>query len=405
MSGLAGDDQITGGGGGDTLSGGAGNDTLVGDGDENPAAFEIDASNYAATDSGYAVTGRKIVDGALTEASVDNVSTSGGSLGVEGNTGGPAVQLGYDAATGISEELIVELDTPANAATVQIDRLFPNEGQGDDGQRGEVGHWAAYRNGELVGEGDIDTTSETGISTTVEITPDTAFDTLIFTALPYGGESQTATNDSSDYLISGITSLIGGDGNDTLYVETIDDLDGATVDGIEHLVVGGNSGPQDGWNLLINGDFETTPSELTNIWTMFQEIEGWTAVDTDPDIAGTSPMEIQNGRIGGAPVSPDGWEAGNNVLELDSGPEEGGQPVNNNNVLVEQDFTVGTLGDDTMPGTSGNDTIDGRDGDDVVSGGLGDDVLYGGAGNDALSGGDGNDILYGGDGDTALVGG
>ncbi|MDF1792942.1 MAG: hypothetical protein P1U88_13575, partial [Thalassobaculaceae bacterium] len=383
ITGLAGDDLISGGGGGDTLSGGAGNDTLIGDGDTSPAAFGIDGSNYAETDTGYAVTGRKIVDGALTEASVDHVSTSGGSLGVEGGTGsGPAVQLGYDPATGISEELIVQLDRPAGSATVEVDRLFPDEGQG-----GEVGHWAAYRDGVLVGEGDIDTTTQTGISTTVEIAPETAFDTLVFTALPYGGVSQSGSTDSSDYLISGISvtpeaadnsvgdvlvggagsdvliggvgddalyggagdaSLIGGEGDDTLYVDSIDDLNGAAVDGIEHLVVGGDSGPADGWNLLINGDFESTPTELTNVWTMFQEIEGWTAVDTDPEIEGTAPIEIQHGRIGGAPVSPDSWATDNNVLELDSGPEEGGQPVNHNNALVEQTFTVFNEGTYTL---------------------------------------------------------
>ncbi|MEQ8622421.1 MAG: hypothetical protein RIB88_17120, partial [Thalassobaculaceae bacterium] len=380
LFGRGGDDVISGGGGGDTLSGGEGDDTLVGDGETSPAAFEIDAGNYTDTGSGFAVTGRKIVDGALTDASVDNVSTSGGSLGVQGGTGsGPAVQLGYDPATGISEELIVELDRPATTATVEVDRLFPNEGRGDDGNGGEVGHWAAYRDGVLVGEGDIDTTAATGIATTVEIDPGTAFDTLVFTALPYGGSSQSGDSDSSDYLISGITvqpegadnsdgdvliggagndvliggagddalyggagdqSLIGGEGDDTLYVDSIDDLDGATIDGIEHLVVDGDSGPAEGANLLINGDFESTPTELTNVWTMFQEIEGWTAVDTDPDIEGTSPIEIQHGRIGGAPVSPDHWASDNNVLELDSGPEEGGQPVNNNNALVEQTFTV-----------------------------------------------------------------
>ncbi len=383
ISGLAGDDVISGGGGSDTLSGGAGNDTISGDGDANPAALEINASNYAETDTGYAVTGRKIVDGALTDASVAHVSTSGSNIGVDGNTGtGPAVQLGYDPATGVSEQLIVELDSPATGATVQVDRLFPNEGSG-----GEVGHWTAYRDGVLVGEGDIDTTSETGISTTVEIAPAAAFDTLVFTALPYGGVSQSGSSDSSDYLITGISvtpegadnsagdvlvggagsdvllggdgndalyggagdaSLIGGAGDDTLYVDSIDDLDGVTVDGIEHLVVGGSTGPGEGQNLLINADFETTPTELTNVWTMFQQIDGWTAIDTDPEIAGTAPIEIQHGRIGGAPVSPDSWASDNNVLELDSGPEEGGQPVNHNNALVEQAFTVFNEGTYTL---------------------------------------------------------
>jgi Ca2+-binding RTX toxin-like protein len=382
ISGLGGDDVISGGGGSDSLSGGTGDDTIIGDGDDAPAPISIDASNYASTGDGFLIMGRQIVAGALSAPSVDHVSTSNGSLGVDGAAAGPAVQLGYDPASGLSEQLILTLRDTATAATVEVDRMFPNEGSG-----GEVGHWAAYRDGVLVGEGDIDTTAETGISTSVTIAPDGGFDQVVFTALPYGGTSQTGTGDSSDYLISNITvtpqpadnsagdvlvggegndaliagdgddvlyggagdtSLIGGEGNDTLYIDDIDDLNGAVVDGIEHLVVGGDSGPGEGGNLLINGDFESTPTELTNVWTMFQEIEGWTAVDTDPDIPGTSPMEIQNGRIGGAPVSPEGWESGNNVLELDSGPKAGGQPVNNNNALVEQTFTVYEDGTHTL---------------------------------------------------------
>ena len=144
------------------------------------------------------------------------------------------------------------------------------------------------------------------------------------------------------------SSLIGGEGDDTLYVDSLDDLDGATIDGIEHLVVGGDTGPAAGENLLINGDFENTPTELTNVWTMFQEIEGWRAVDTDPEIEGVSPIEIQHGRIGGAPVSPDSWAADNNVLELDSGPEEGGQAAGHTNALVEQAFTVHDAGAYTL---------------------------------------------------------
>ncbi|MEA5559520.1 calcium-binding protein, partial [Nodularia spumigena] len=81
-----------------------------------------------------------------------------------------------------------------------------------------------------------------------------------------------------------------------------------------------------------------------SVWTMFQEIEGWTADDPDPAVAGTPPIEIQHGRIAGAPESPDGWTSTNNVIELDSGPENGGQAEGQNNAVVSQTFTVFSAG-------------------------------------------------------------
>ncbi|MEQ8862484.1 MAG: FG-GAP-like repeat-containing protein, partial [Thalassobaculum sp.] len=136
-------------------------------------------------------------------------------------------------------------------------------------------------------------------------------------------------------------TVVGGDGDDTLYLGSPEDLDGVDFDGIEHLVIDGVTAPAAGTNLLINGGFESTgPLNTNSVWTRFQSIEGWTAEDPDPNLPGTPPIEIQHGRINGAPVSPDGWSPSNNVIELDSGPEEGGQAVGHNNAVVSQTFTV-----------------------------------------------------------------
>ncbi len=391
-----GNDLLIGGGGSDVLSGGAGDDTLIGDGGGDgpaPTPFEIDGSNFDDTGSGFSILGRRIVDGSLSDPSVDHVSTSGDRLGVDGFTGGPSVQLGYDASAGLSEQLIVNLDNPAQSANIDIDRLFPNEGSG-----GEVGHWAAYSNGVLVDEGDIFATH--GITANVSIDPGTTFDKLVFTALPYGGVSQTGTGDSSDYLIKNIsvtpapvepgagdllvggegndvlsggqgadtlsgglgsdalsggagndalfggagdTSLVGGDGFDTLYIDSIDDLDGVEVREIEQLVIGGDAGPAAGANLLINADFENTPSLNHGSWGTFTEIEGWIAEDATPLVIGTAPIEIKQGRHGGVPESPDGWSGSNKVLELDSHAELGGSP-GDTNAQVTQSFVVQSAG-------------------------------------------------------------
>ena len=78
------------------------------------------------------------------------------------------------------------------------------------------------------------------------------------------------------------------------------------------------------------------------------------------------------------------------------------------------DRILGGDSDDAVYGGEGLDTLNGGDGDDVLHGGDdfdrlagdgGDDTLYGGGGNDRLDGDEGGDELIGGDGDDRLSGG
>ena len=64
---------------------------------------------------------------------------------------------------------------------------------------------------------------------------------------------------------------------------------------------------------------------------------------------------------------------------------------------------TGTAAADDLRGTYGDDLIRGLDGDDRLSGDLGNDVLEGGNGNDILNGGYGFDRLYGGEGADRLT--
>jgi Ca2+-binding RTX toxin-like protein len=58
-----------------------------------------------------------------------------------------------------------------------------------------------------------------------------------------------------------------------------------------------------------------------------------------------------------------------------------------------------------LVGNDAANTLDGAAGDDLLSGGGGNDCLNGGVGNDVLEGQSGNDTLVGGDGNDALLGG
>jgi hypothetical protein len=64
---------------------------------------------------------------------------------------------------------------------------------------------------------------------------------------------------------------------------------------------------------------------------------------------------------------------------------------------TNNDFIVGTSGEDTLEGLGGNDTLIGSDMKDILWGGIGNDTLKGNRGNDVLDGGAGQDHLYGGD--------
>jgi Ca2+-binding RTX toxin-like protein len=69
------------------------------------------------------------------------------------------------------------------------------------------------------------------------------------------------------------------------------------------------------------------------------------------------------------------------------------------------DTLSGNAGDDDLRGGIGDDTILGGDGDDIAAGGSGNDTLNGDAGDDKLDGGSGNDVLNGGAGFDVLTGG
>ena len=69
------------------------------------------------------------------------------------------------------------------------------------------------------------------------------------------------------------------------------------------------------------------------------------------------------------------------------------------------DIINGTIVDDEINGFGGNDILNGLDDSDILNGGDGDDELNGGAGNDTLNGGEGNDTLDGGTGADAMTGG
>ncbi len=156
----------------------------------------INSTNYTVTGGGYTVTAQNVVGGVQTAASVSNISVSGSMLGASGSVSdtdsGDPTQLGYDKASGLSETLIIDFDNDLTSADVSFEYLFSNS-------YGEEGHWAAYDNGVLVGQGDFtEMGADTG-SGTVTINPGVSFDQIVMSA-----NIQTDLTDGSDYVITSI---------------------------------------------------------------------------------------------------------------------------------------------------------------------------------------------------------
>ncbi len=249
----------------------------------------------------------------LTNADVSNISTYAGSFGAGGTVSdtdsGVDAQIAYDLASGLSETLIVNLDSTTDALSFTTLSL-------QTASFGEVGHYAIYNGGVLVHEADFTDTTGTG-NDTILVSGFGDFDQIVFTAL-----IQTDLTDGSDYGVSNISfvpsdpatipgndSIDGGAGDDTILGEEGDDtLTGGT--GNDSLT-GGTGSDQfsfdDGSGTDTITDFDLTDSgdgttidqldlsgltdaggDPVNIWDV-------TVTDTNGDGTGDAILTFPNG--------------------------------------------------------------------------------------------------------------
>ena len=169
--------------------------------------------------------------------------------------------------------------------------------------------------------------------------------------------------DGADVLtLSGMGSLYGGNGNDTL--------------------TGGS-----GNNFLYGND----GNDQLHGGAGLDSLYGGTGGDT---LSGGEGNDVLDGKAGEDTLA---GEAGADYLYGGDGNDQlaGGEGADN---------LFGGEGDDTLSGGVDNDVLDGKSGSDNLLGGTGEDSLYGGEGNDVLSGEAGNDTLFGGNGDDSLSG-
>ncbi|MBY6065272.1 Hint domain-containing protein [Leisingera aquaemixtae] len=222
-------DMVFGGAGGDSLAGGSGDDTIYGDSSSeaglSSSQQSISTSNVTDTSSGFTVIAKDI-SGNASAANIDYYDGGFGVAGAISDTDSPGVyeQIGYDKASGVSEELIVDFDQDTTDASFSFKHLY------SDGY-GEEGHWAIYNDGVLVAEGDFTEDTPGSGTGTVDISGYGPFDRLVLSA-----NLQTDGTDGSDYMVTDITftvppetppdgndSIDGGDGSDVIYGQGGDD--------------------------------------------------------------------------------------------------------------------------------------------------------------------------------------
>ncbi|MDA0384500.1 calcium-binding protein [Vibrio owensii] len=460
--------------GDDLIRGNKGADVLIGDNfdalsfNEQSGKFELDLDSAEAPEGdGLGLDNATAYNPDGSEGMLVTKGAANGETGygVKGNSeSGVNSQIGYsyidsddDGPDTIGSEILsVCLEEHTMAAKVGISNLYLDEG--NDGVD-ETGHWAAYREGILVAEGDFtaaDLKDGNNHSGYLEITPEDtgfkAFDEIQFSAV--GPEFDKGNGqDASDFFVTSVEAVgLTGDGTDKLHGGRGDDV-----------LLGGDNQetlptPENGMYDIseFNGTFDV---ELLGSDAGFNNSLGFYTADSNGDVVNvgilwsdvknveSSSTSISKEMMGGEAcklgffIVPDGADKGIvdgvveltdfdlNLQTLNEVAFELGLPIHaqvspngegtslfqwndntdlsgNDNDFNDVEHNVTTVAEpELLKGGRGDDWLDGGAGVDVLKGGKGDDVIIGGSGADEVRGGKGNDTIAFDADDTLIHGG
>ena len=293
-------------------------------------------------------------------------------IGVVNSTPGGQASYQLEYGGGQSEALALDLNGPVSSAQVTLSRIY-----GSEGGAGEDARYSLFdTDGNLVGSGSVDSSTlpNTGGQINLNLTANTSFQYVVFTATGDNGYS------GSDFKIKSIDYSIDADIEYPLEINAaLNDLDGSetlsiTVEGLpDGAVLSAGSDNGDGsWTLegnQLNGLTLTVPENLS---TGFDLTVSATATESD----------------GGTAVSSSSVRI---------------EPLNAIIGSTGDDLILGTNSGDLLDGAEGNDQLEGLEGDDILNGGQGSDHIEGGSGDDVISGGAGDDVAGGGDGNDTYI--
>ncbi|ESQ92493.1 hypothetical protein ABAC460_03080 [Asticcacaulis sp. AC460] len=364
IHGLAGNDKLYGGNGNDTVTGDQGDDLITGGagGDVLWAGDGNDTLSYADATAGVTVD----LQYPAWDIVYQNQTASGGDAegdllrGFEHVTGG----WGHDSLTG-NEYVNLLIGAAGNDTIVAMD--------GDDTVMGGAG------GDRMSGGYGIDLLSYVGAVAGVRINLNVDLSTF---------KQSASAGEAQGDVIDGFENVLGGNGNDTVTGDYLDNrLGGAGGDDV--LIGDYGQDVLDGYagnDVLSGGEGD-------------DKLYGR---DGDDNLAGGWGNDTVDGGAGNDTAS--GGYGNDQVSGGDGNDVIGGRE--DNDILdcgAGNDTGFGGDGDDRTYGRDGNDYLVGENGNDTLDGGVGADTLSGGDGEDRLSGGGGADRIYGYGGNDVFV--
>jgi hypothetical protein len=276
------------------------------------------------------------------DGSADTLVNDGNyQLGVEGGRADEdtvANQVHFDEQSGESQAIVLEFEGNLDHAEFTLTRLIESEG--------EQAHWAAYKDGVLVAEDDLNG-SGLGNNPTFTIDTDSVFDKIVFTGIQYEDGAADKGHDTSDFYLQSFS----GSGpatlptvEDTTPEDTIDvpsmvedttEEDTKTIDdGTTTEVV---NTPEDTEQVPVTVE-DTTEEDTTDEYTKEEVITPEDTNNYENDVEQTTPEDTTNG-------------TSETLLEEDfEGIARSGSDTN---VHTSWFITHGTDGDNTLVSSDG----------------------------------------------------
>lgn len=202
--------------------------------------------------------------------------------------------------------------------------------------------------------------------------------------------------------ITGIASIVSGDGNDKIVGSLGSDVIKG-MDGNDEILANDGNDTIEGGNGI-----NTLDGGRGNDKFIFNA--GETSVNT---IYGGTGVDLIEAKTNATVFLSDSFSASNSIESIvglgGTNNIQGQDGVDENwnfssTTLTGIDAIQTGSGTDTVVGSTGNDTIEGGAGNDNIQGNSGNDVIYGNGDNDTLRGNNGNDYIYGGDGNDTIYG-